>query len=105
LTLTPNPTAGAFAADTPPQERCPFTDEIQGWQDVDDYTAIVECSGNQRYKVTFLNACRDMQGATAAKFVSRPGIYVTAGDRMIFKSQAGMNGISVIKSIEKAPKP
>jgi len=95
----------ALADDAKPAAGCAFSDEVRSWQDVDPYTAIIELSGNHRYRVTFVNECHDMTDALSVKLVSRPGICVSPGDRMIFKPRGGIEATCVIKTIDVIGNP
>src|SRR6185436_14515583 len=93
--------APAFADDEKPHhDACPFTDRLRNWKDVDNHTAILEMGVNQRYKVTFLNDCREMKWAIFAKVSSRPGICLSPGDRISFGPRHGIPSDCVISSIE-----
>lgn len=83
-------------------EACPFTDRLRHWQDVDNSTAIVEAGVNQRYKITFMNDCREMRYAIFAKVRSH-GLCLTPGDRIDFGPRHGIPNTCVVQSIEALP--
>ena len=91
--------ANALAADAP---KCPFTDELSGFTEVDETTVTVDVAA-QRYKITFVAPCRAMEGASRAKVISKPGICLEAGDSLIFPARPGENSVCVIKTIELVP--
>ena len=93
------PSAGA------PHQACPFTDRLHSWKDVDSSTAIVEMGVNHRYKVKFVGECREMRYAIFAKVVSRPGICLSAGDRIAFTPRHGIASECVVQSVEALPPP
>jgi hypothetical protein len=99
-------TATAFAEDRKPRhDACPFTDRLRHWSDVDNHTAILETGVNRRYKVTFMNDCREMRFAIFAKVQSRYGICLSPGDRISFGSRSGIPSDCVISTIERLPPP
>ena len=97
--------APALADDAKPDEGCAFTDRLTSWQDVDNNTIIIKMGVTHRYKVTFINDCREMRNALTARVETRPGICLSAGDRVIFGQQHGFKNICVIQSVEKLPPP
>ena len=96
--------APAFADDQPSHHNaCPFTDRLRHWSDVDNHTIIVEMGVNQRYRVTFMNDCREMRFAIFANVISRPGICLSPGDRISFASHSGIPSDCVVQSVDKLP--
>ncbi len=97
---------GPALADNPQQPRqrssCAFVRTIDNFKEVDDYTAILETSPNRRYKVTFVNRCRELKWAQFARIDARPGICLTAGDKIIV-GRHGFQDRCVIRSIEAMP--
>lgn len=91
----------AFADDAKPANSCAFTDRLTSWQDVDKSTAIIKMGVTHRYKVTFINDCREMRYALSAKVETRPGLCLSAGDKIIFGQQHGFRNICVIQSVEE----
>ena len=93
----------ALADDVKPQhDACPLTDRLRHWQDVDAYTAIVEAGVNQRYKITFMNDCREMRDSIFAKVQSH-ALCLTPGDSIKFGPRHGIPNTCVVKSIEALP--
>jgi len=94
----------AIADNPPPQKRssCAFVRQIDNFKEIDDYTAIIETSPNRRYKVTFVNSCREMRWAHFARVEARPGICLSAGDKIIV-GRHGFADRCVIRSIEALP--
>ena len=86
----------------PHHEGCPFTDRLRQWQDIDNTTAIVEAGVNQRYKITFINDCREMRYAIFAKVQSH-SLCLTPGDRIEFGPPHGIPNTCVVQSIEALP--
>lgn len=96
--------APAIAEEQKPRhDACPFTRQLRNWKDVDNYTAIIEAGVNQRYKVTFMNDCREMKWAIFAKIESRPGICLSSGDRITFGPRHGIPSTCIVQSVEKLP--
>lgn len=101
ITLLATP---AIAEDQKPRhDACPFTDRLRNWTDVDNHTAILETGVNRRYKVTFMNDCREMRFAIFAKVQSRYGICLRPGDRISFGARSGIPSDCVISTIERLP--
>jgi hypothetical protein len=89
LTIAASTTA--LADDPKPQhDACPFTD-------------LLEMGVNQRYKVTFVNDCREMRYAIFAKVQSRPGICLSPGDRISFGPRHGIPSDCVVSTVEQLP--
>lgn len=96
---------GPALADNPqPRQRssCAFVRQIDNFKEVDDYTAILETSPSRRYKVTFVNRCRELKWAHFARIDARPGICLSAGDKIIV-GRHGFQDRCVIRSIEALP--
>jgi hypothetical protein len=93
----------AFAEDTKPEQGCAFTDRLSGWEAVDNSTAIVEMGVSHRYKVSFIGDCREMRDSLFAKVETRPGLCLSAGDRITFGNPHGIKDTCVIQSVEKLP--
>ena len=96
-------TVGPALADTPPAPRpCPFVSQIDNFKEIDDYSAIIETGPSKRYKVTFINSCREMRWALFARVEARPGVCLTAGDKIVV-GRHGFVDRCVISSIEQLP--
>ncbi len=89
----------------PNQDVCVFTNRLQHWSDVDSKTAIIDAGLSRKYKVTFLNDCRDMRFAIYAKVHSRPGICLSSGDSITFGRPRGIETTCFIQSVERVPPP
>ena len=95
--------AGPALADTPPAARpCPFVSQIDNFKEIDDYSAIIETGPSKRYKVTFMNSCREMRWALFARVEARPGVCLTTGDKIVV-GRHGFVDRCVIQSIEQLP--
>lgn len=101
-------TAAAFiapaTADSPPRARstCAFVSQIYDFKAIDDYTAIIRTSPSRSFKVTFANSCREMKWALFARVEARPGVCLTAGDKIV----VGRNGFfdhCFIRTVEALP--
>ena len=96
-------TVGPAFADTPPAPRpCPFVSQIDNFKEIDDYSAIIETSPAKRYKVTFMNTCREMRWALFARVEARPGVCLTTGDKIVV-GRHGFVDRCVIQTIEQLP--
>lgn len=95
--------APALADDLKPSDRCAFADQLRNWRDIDNHTAIVETGINRRYKVTFMNDCREMRYSVFAKVRSH-GICLTPGDRIDFGPSNGFPNSCVVQSVEALPR-
>jgi hypothetical protein len=85
-----------------PRSSCAFVRQIDNFKEVDDYTAIIETSPSRRYKVTFVNRCRELKWAHFARVDARPGICLSAGDKIIV-GRHGFYDRCVIRSVEALP--
>jgi hypothetical protein len=95
--------APALADDVRPHhDACPFTDRLRHWTDVDNFTAIVEAGVNQRYKITFMNDCREMKYSIFARVQSH-SLCLTPGDSVKFGPRHGIPNTCVVQSIEALP--
>jgi hypothetical protein len=96
--------APAVANDQQPKPRssCAFVRQIDNFKEIDDYTAIIETSPNRRFKVTFVNSCREMRWAHFARVEARPGICLSPGDKIIV-GRHGFADRCVIRSVEALP--
>src|SRR5262245_12915210 len=94
----------AFADDQPARSRssCAFVRQIDNFKEIDDYTAIIETSPSRRFKVTFVNRCRELKWAIFARIDARPGICLGVGDKIIV-GRHGFQDRCVIRSIEALP--
>jgi hypothetical protein len=95
---------GPATADDPAKKPtpCPFVRSIDNFSVVDNYTAIIETGPSHRYKVTFVNSCRELKWAWYARVEARPGICLSKGDVLV----VGNNGFvdrCFINSIERLP--
>mgnify|MGYP003390791770 CR=1 FL=1 len=82
---------------------CAFVNQIYNFKEIDDRTAIIQTSPRRSFRVTFFNNCREMRWAFSARVEARPGICLSAGDKMIF----GHNGFQdrcIISSVEPLPR-
>ncbi len=94
---------GPALADTPPAARpCAFVRQIDNFKEIDDYSAIIETGPRKRYKVTFMNSCREMRWALFARVEARPGICLSAGDKIVV-GRHGFADRCVINTIEQLP--
>ena len=111
------PVETVFAADAeqgtqPPSQtrRCLVARSIDGWNRIDDRTLILTVSPRHRYKVTFVNPCRQANWAWAAR-VQGFGMCIRPGDTLIFNVGAfrsrhdGFEQSCFIHSIEELPPP
>jgi hypothetical protein len=98
--------AGPALADNPaspkPRSSCAFVSQIDNFKEIDDYTAIISTSPNRRYKVTFVNRCREMRWALFARVEARPGNCLTPGD-VIVVGRHGFADRCYIRTIEALP--
>lgn len=85
-----------------PRSSCAFVRQIDNFKEIDDYSAIIETSPNRRFKVTFVNSCREMRWAHFARIEARPGICLSAGDKIIV-GRHGFADRCVIRSVEALP--
>ncbi len=94
--------APAMADAPPPARPCPFVSQIDNFKEIDDYSAIIETGPSRRYKVTFANSCREMRWALFARVEARPGICLSAGDKIVV-GRHGFADRCVINTIEQLP--
>jgi hypothetical protein len=94
--------AGPAFADPPKRSSCAFVRQIDNFKEIDDYTAIIETSPNRRFKVTFVNSCRELRWAHFARVDARPGICLRPGDKIIV-GRHGFADRCVIRSVEALP--
>lgn len=96
--------APAIANDQTPKPRsnCAFVKQIDNFKEIDDYSAIIETSPSRRFKVTFVNSCREMRWAHFARVESRPGICLSPGDKIIV-GRHGFADRCVIRTVEALP--
>jgi hypothetical protein len=94
----------ALADNQQPTRRsnCAFVRSIDNFKEVDDYTAIIETSPSRRYKVTFMNRCRELKWAHFARVEARPGICLSVGDKIVV-GRHGFADRCVVKSVEALP--
>jgi len=94
----------AMADDQPVKKRssCAFVRQIDNFKEIDDYTAIIETSPNRRYKVTFVNSCRELRWAHFARVEARPGICLSAGDKIVV-GRHGFADRCIVRSVEALP--
>lgn len=93
---------GPALADPPKRSSCAFVRQIDNFKEIDDYTAIIETSPSRRFKVTFVNSCRELRWAHFARVEARPGICLSAGDRIVV-GRHGFADRCVIRTIEPLP--
>jgi hypothetical protein len=104
VALAASAVVGPAVADSPPRARsaCAFVSQIYDFKAIDDYTAIIRTSPSRSFKVTFANSCREMKWALFARVEARPGVCLTAGDKII----VGRNGFfdrCFIRTVEALP--
>ena len=93
---------GPAVADPPKRSSCAFVRQIDNFKEIDDYTAIIETSPNRRFKVTFVNSCREMRWAHFARVEARPGICLSPGDKIVV-GRHGFADRCVVRSVEALP--
>ena len=93
---------GPAVADPPKRSSCAFVRQIDNFKEIDDYTAIIETSPNRRFKVTFVNSCREMRWAHFARVEARPGICLSPGDKIVV-GRHGFADRCVVGSVEALP--
>jgi len=93
----------AAADDGPNQPRkrssCAFVRSIYNFQQVDDYTVILQTSPSRRFLVRFANSCRELKWAFQVRVESNPGVCLRPGDKLIV-GRHGFRERCWIKSIE-----
>lgn len=91
------------AADNPQaRPACALVSQIDNFKEIDDYSAIIESSPSRRYKVTFMNSCREMRWAQFARIEARPGGCLGKGDKIVV-GRHGFYDRCVINTIEALP--
>lgn len=85
-----------------PRSSCAFVDRIYNFKDIDDHTAVIQTSPSRSFKVTFFNSCREMRWALFARVVSRPGICLSRGDKIIV-GRHGFQDHCIIDKVEALP--
>lgn len=96
------PAAADDGPQVKPRARCAFVSQINNFHEIDDYTAIIETSPSRRFKVTFMNSCRELRWALFARVEARPGICLGVGDKIIV-GRHGFRDRCVISAIEPLP--
>jgi hypothetical protein len=94
--------ASADESSQAPKAPCAFVGQIDNFKEIDDFSAIIETSPNRRYKVTFLNSCRQMRWALFARVEARPGICLSEGDQIVV-GRLGFADRCMIETVEALP--
>lgn len=91
------------SADAPAPSRgsCAFVSQINNFKEIDDHSAIIETSPSRRYKVTFVNSCREMKWAHFAR-VSSYGRCLRMGDKIIV-GRHGFADHCIVRTVEPLP--
>ena len=95
--------AGADNDAPAPRHSCAFVDRIYNFKEIDERTAIIQTSPSQSFKVTFFNSCRELRWAMSARIEARPGICLSAGDKMIV-GHGGFTDRCIISTVEPLPR-
>jgi hypothetical protein len=97
--------AGPALADNDPPRRssCAHVRSIDNFQEIDDYTAIIQTSPSRRFKVTFHNRCRELKWAFYARVEARPGICLRPGDKIVVGRHRGFRDHCIVRSVEALP--
>ena len=106
MALLLGPAVSAETADDAKTEdgyRCAWARHVDNFKLVDDKTAILTQGVSRKYKVTFLNSCRDL------RFEERIAIDTTSsciekGDALIVGGAGGITTRCVIVDIARLPK-
>ncbi|NWH09593.1 MAG: hypothetical protein HXY22_13285 [Alphaproteobacteria bacterium] len=94
-----NSAASLLPSDTP--NKCAMASQIDRWSYIDDHTIIVETSRSNRFKVTFLNPCHDLDFSYRLALDTRGVGCLSVGDTVLaIPMTVGPKQRCFIKSVE-----